>query len=263
MPAQEFTRMSQSRLIGTIALVTWLLVALPVLLYHMPDGSMSWQWIAVYLSFGMLFALDLRRPRLLLLALASAAALYLVVLRCNGYEGALLALVAMQLGTRVRHMSGIAWILGQTALLGIADAITFNPHAARLLLPPYLGLQLVAFFVFDAMAREVAARTALAASNAELRGVGQILADTSRRIPPDTISGSNPDSYRNSRVDGACRERAAPREAATDAIGAAPAPWRAPLLKSQSWRRSHITVELVGSVHRYVDLAYSVGWQGG
>jgi hypothetical protein len=170
MLAQEFTRMSQSRLIGTIALVTWLLVALPVLLYHMPDGSMSWQWIAVYLSFGMLFALDLRRPRLLLLALASAAALYLVVLRCNGYEGALLALVAMQLGTRVRPMSGIAWILGQTALLGIADAITFNPHAARLLLPPYLGLQLVAFFVFDAMAREVAARTALAASNAERFG---------------------------------------------------------------------------------------------
>ena len=180
MLAQEFTRMSQSRLIGTIALVTWLLVALPVLLYHMPDGSVSWQWIAVYLSFGTLFALDLRRPRLLLLALASAAALYLVLLRCNGYEGALLALVAMQLGTRMRRVSGIAWILGQTALLGIADAITFNPHAARLLLPPYLGLQLVAFFVFDAMAREVAARTALAASNAELRGVGQILADTSR-----------------------------------------------------------------------------------
>src|SRR5579864_2062206 len=38
----------------------------------------------------------------------------------------------------------------------IANAMTFNPHAARLLLPPYLGLQLVAFFVFDAMAREVA-----------------------------------------------------------------------------------------------------------
>src|SRR6516165_4278021 len=125
-------------------------------------------------------ALDLRRPQVLFLALASAAALYLVVLRCNGYEGALLALVAMRLGTRMRRLTGIVWILGQTVLLGIADAITFNPHSARLLLPPYLGLQLVAFFVFDAMAREVAARTALAASNAELRGVSQILADTGR-----------------------------------------------------------------------------------
>jgi signal transduction histidine kinase len=74
----------------------------------------------------------------------------------------------------------MVWILGQTLLLGIADALTFNTRSAWLLLPPYLGLQLVAFFVFNAMAREVAARTALAASNAELRGVGQILADSSR-----------------------------------------------------------------------------------
>lgn len=172
--------MSQSRLIGTIALVTWLLVAIPVLLYHVPDGSLGWQWSAVYLGFGLLFALDLRRPHLLFLALASAAALYLVVLRCNGYEGALLALVAMQLGTRMHRFTGIAWILGQTLLLGIANTMAFNPRATWLLLPPYLGLQLVAFFVFDAMAREIAARTALAARNAELRGVGHILADTGR-----------------------------------------------------------------------------------
>jgi signal transduction histidine kinase len=75
---------------------------------------------------------------------------------------------------------GIAWILGQTLLLGVADAITFNVRGAWLLLPPYLGLQLVAFFVFKAMAQESAARAALAVSNAELRGVGRILADSSR-----------------------------------------------------------------------------------
>jgi signal transduction histidine kinase len=180
MLALEGRPMSQSRLIGIIGLVTWLLVAVPVLLYHVPDGTLGWRWSAVYLGFGALFALDLRRPHLLLLGLASLVALDLVLLRCNGYEGALLALIAMQLGTRVSRPVGIAWILGQTALLGIADAITFSPRSAWLLLPPYLGLQLVAFFVFNAMAREVAARTALAASNAELRGVGQILADSSR-----------------------------------------------------------------------------------
>jgi len=174
------TGMSQSRLIGSIALVTWLLVAIPVLLYHVPDGSLGWRWPVVYLSFGALFALDLRRPHLLLLASGSAAAIYLVLLRCNGYEGALLALIAMQLGTRMRRPTGIAWILGQTLLLGIASSMAFNPHAARLLLPPYLGLQLVAFFVFDVMARGNLARAALAASNTELRGVAQILADTSR-----------------------------------------------------------------------------------
>jgi signal transduction histidine kinase len=180
MLTPEIPPMSQSRLIGVIGLATWLLVALPALLYHVPAGFADWRWCAVYLSFGTLFVLDARRPHLLLLGLASATALALVLLRCNGYEGALLALIAMQLGTRVGRAVGIAWILGQTLLLGVADAITFNARSAWLLVPPYLGLQLVAFFVFDAMARETAARAALAASNAELRGVGQILADSSR-----------------------------------------------------------------------------------
>src|ERR1700731_2403567 len=185
MLVPEASGMSQSRLIGVIGLVTWLLVALPALLYHVPalfrhEPFIDWRWIVVFLSFGALFVLDLRRPHLLLLALASAMALALVLLRCNGYEGALLALVAMQLGTRVSRPAGISWILGQSLLLGIADAMTFNVRSAWLLLPPYLALQLVAFFVFNAMAREVAAREALATSNAELRGVAQILADSSR-----------------------------------------------------------------------------------
>jgi signal transduction histidine kinase len=166
--------MSQSRLIGIIGLVTWLMVGLPALIYHAAAGFADWRWSAVFLLFGAVFAADLRRPHLLLLALASTAALTLVLLRCNGYEG------AMQLGTRVGRTGGIAWILGQTVLLGVADAIQFSPRSAWLLVPPYLGFQLVAFFVFNAMAREVAARAALAASNAELRAVGQILADSSR-----------------------------------------------------------------------------------
>ncbi|HYM43711.1 MAG TPA: sensor histidine kinase [Steroidobacteraceae bacterium] len=186
--------MSESRLIGVIALPTWLLVAVPVLLYHVPAGTMDWRWTAQYLAFGALFALDLRRPHLLLLGLASAAALSLVLLRCNGYEGALLALIAMQLGTRLTPLQGIAWILGQTLLLGAGDWVTFSPRATWLLLPPYLALQLVAFFVFLAMAREVAARTALAGSNAELRGVAQILADSSRIAERLRIAGELHDS---------------------------------------------------------------------
>src|SRR5207302_50749 len=89
-------------------------------------------------------------------------------------------LIATQLGTRVGPGTGIAWIFGQSALLAAGDAVTFNPQSARLLVPPYLALQLVAFFVFRAMRRETAAREALAVSNAELRGVAPILADSSR-----------------------------------------------------------------------------------
>src|ERR1700756_4107527 len=172
--------MSQSRLIGIIALVTWLLVALPALLYHLPAGFMDWRWTAICAGFAVLFALDLRHPPLLLLGLAPAAALGLVLLRCNGYEGALLALIAMQLGRRVSRTLGISWILGQTLLLAIPDPTTLSVRSPELLLPPYLALQLVAFFVFDALSREAAARETLAVRNAELRGVGQILADTSR-----------------------------------------------------------------------------------
>jgi signal transduction histidine kinase len=180
MLAAEDTPMSQSRLIGIIALLTWLMVGLPGLLYHLPEGFADWRWVATLVAFGAVFALDLRRPHLLLLGLAAVAALALVLLRCNGYEGVLLALVAMQLGRRVGRATGVAWILLQTALLAVADALQFSPRSAALLVPPYLGFQLVAYFVFDAMTREVAVRSALAVSNAELRGVGQILADSGR-----------------------------------------------------------------------------------
>jgi signal transduction histidine kinase len=172
--------MSQSRLIGLIGLVAWLMVGVPAAIYHIPAGGGDWRWTAAYFGWGLLIALDLRRPSLVLLGLASATALTLVLLRCNGYEGALLVVVAMQLGARVGGGAGVAWILGQTLLLAVADALQFSARSVRLLVPPYLALQLVAFFVFAAMRREVSARAALAASNAELRAVGQILSDSSR-----------------------------------------------------------------------------------
>src|SRR5438270_9825838 len=176
--APGVTPMPQSRLIGTIGLVTWLLVALPALLYHVPallhhGLFIDWRWIAVFLGFGALFALDLRRPHLLLLALAAVMALALVLLRCNGYEGALLALIAMQLGTRVDPGTGIAWIFGQSALLAAGDAVTFNPQSARLLVPPYLALQLVAFFVFRDMRLDTAAVEAFATVNSATNSVSQ------------------------------------------------------------------------------------------
>ena len=172
--------MSQHRLVGVIGLLTWLMVGLPAFSYHVPAGTMDWRWVAVYAGFGLLFILDWRRPRLLWLGLASIDAIALVLMRCIGFEGALLALVAARLGARVSWRAGIAWILAQTALLAIADGMAFSPRSAWLLVPPYFALQLVGFVVFDAMGREVAARRSLAASNAELRALGRILADSGR-----------------------------------------------------------------------------------
>jgi signal transduction histidine kinase len=173
--------MTPLRLIGIAGLIAGLVVGLRAFISHfgvMPgtDG----RWIVAFLLFGAFFAADLRRPRLLLVGAESAAALTLVLLGCNGYEGILLALVAMQLGTRLHPRAGILWIGLQTLLLGAGVAIQLGPRAAWLLGPPYLGFELVAFFTFSTMAREVAGRAALAGANAELRAVQEILADTSR-----------------------------------------------------------------------------------
>ena len=173
--------MTPSRLIGIAGLIAGLVVGLRAFISHfgvMPAGD--GRWIVAFLLFAALFAADLRRPRLLLVAAESATALALVLLGCNGYEGILLALIAMQLGTRLQPRAGILWIGLQTLPLVAGVAIQLGPRAAWLLGPPYLGFQLVAFFTFSTMAREVAGRAALAGANAELRAVQEILADTSR-----------------------------------------------------------------------------------
>ena len=172
--------MSQNRLVGVVGLLTWLMVGLPAFSYHVPLGDLDWTWVAVYAAFGVLFTLDWRRPHLVWLALAALDAIALVLMRCIGFEGALLALVAARLGGRVNRTSGVAWILAQTALLAVADSMAFSARSAWLLVPPYLALQLAVFIVFDALGREVAARASLAASNAELRAVGRLLADSGR-----------------------------------------------------------------------------------
>src|SRR5438270_9566229 len=150
-PAGSDLRMTQSRLIGIAGLVAWLMVGLPAFLYHSGAVSPNARWTLAYLLFGLLFAADLRRPRLLLVAAEAATAIALTQLGCNGYEGTLLAIVAMQLGTRLERNAGILWICVQTLLLGVAAAVQLSPRSAWLLAPPYLGFQLVAFFTFYVM----------------------------------------------------------------------------------------------------------------
>jgi signal transduction histidine kinase len=180
--------MTHSRLIGIAGLLAGLVVGVPAFLYHVvqaPPGaagslSRNIAWFGAFLLFGVLFGLNLRRPRLLLLALESVVAIALVQLRCHAYEATLLVLVAMQLGTRLGRTAGIAWICGQTLLLGASLGFAWDWHSALQLAPPYLGFQLVAFLAFHVLAREVAERSELAAANAQLRAVQEVLADSSR-----------------------------------------------------------------------------------
>jgi len=82
-----------------------------------------------------------------------AAVTALVLLLCQGFEGTLLVLVALQLGGRVPRKLGLAFIAVQTAALFAAIWVHWNLSAAVLLAPPYLGFQLLAYFAAEGMWR--------------------------------------------------------------------------------------------------------------
>jgi signal transduction histidine kinase len=180
--------MHHERRIGLVGLIAWALVGIPAILYHAGTGAPGggflarpeiW-WASGFLLFGILFALDLRRPRLALLGAESLLAVALALSACRGYEGTPLVLVALQLGLRYERGPGLLWISGQTLLMAVATAVLAGPRTTYFLIPPFLGFQVVTFFAAHLMAREVAARGALAQANAELQALQEVLADSSR-----------------------------------------------------------------------------------
>src|SRR5438067_3568322 len=157
--------------IGGIAV--WLMVGAPIFFGGSVSPARLAGWAAAYVAFLALFVLAMRTRRLLLIAGQAACVVALVLLMCDGFEGALLVLGALQLGGRLSRRRGLLWIALQTALLAVAVSIHWAPRAALLLAPPYLGFQLLAFFVSDLLAREARARE-------ELRAAQARLAETSR-----------------------------------------------------------------------------------
>jgi signal transduction histidine kinase len=180
--------MTHQRLIGIAGLIAWIMVGLPSWVYH-AGATADRRWTAAFLIYGAMFAADFLRPHLVLLAVESAAALSLIYLSCNSYEGTLLVVAAMQLGPRLRPAWGVAWISGQTALLTAVLAFRLTPRVALALGPPYLGFQLLAFFALHLVVREVGMRDELAAANAQLRAMQHIVEESSRMAERLRIAG--------------------------------------------------------------------------
>lgn len=182
------------RLLRLGGLVTWLMVGLPVLLAEpiVPRSFMI--WLVAYIVLGVAFAANVRGHavamphRLLLLAAQSAAVIVMVRLLCNGWEGTLLVLIAMQLGLIVDRRPGLYWIALQSTLMFWGIATHWSPRSAILLTPPYVGFQLFAFFTFQILAAESRAREELSRANAELRALQQMFAETSRMAERVRIS---------------------------------------------------------------------------
>jgi signal transduction histidine kinase len=152
--------------IGGIAV--WLMVGIPVFTGGIPSPARLAVWAPAYLAFLALFLFALRTGRLLAIAGQAICVVALVLSLCDGFEGALLVLGALQLGGLVSRRRGLLWIALQSAALGGAVAYHWTPRAALLLAPPYLAFQILAFFVADVLAREARAREELRAAQARL-----------------------------------------------------------------------------------------------
>ena len=176
------------RLLRWAGLAAWLGVGLPIWLQlsaiQRPGAFAG--WLVAWLLFAAAFWVTsggrelARREELLLMAFQGACVLVIVLLLCDGFEGTLLVLVAMQLASRVSRRMGLAWIAVQSVALTVAITIHWSLRPALLLAPPYLGFQILAFLAFEALEREARGREELARTNAELRSARELLAHGSR-----------------------------------------------------------------------------------
>ena len=137
----------------------WAMVGLPMLI---DPPSIPWRltvWIAAYAVFGAAAWVSARRrsPPLVLLGVEAACVFIMVVFMCTGFEAALLVLVAMQLARSARAGVGWLWIAAQTLLLAAGIAVHWSLGAAVLLVPPYLGLQVLGHVMVRLLGRIEAA----------------------------------------------------------------------------------------------------------
>jgi signal transduction histidine kinase len=156
----------QDRMLRIGGLLTWLAVGVPVAINATSSPARLALWFVAFAAFGIGFITRI-------LSVQTAAVIAMVAILCNGFEGSLLALIAMQLGSVMSRRPGVWWVLVQTALFFAAISFHWSPRPAFLLTPPYLGFQLLAFFGFEMLAREAAARR-------ELAGINAMLAESSR-----------------------------------------------------------------------------------
>lgn len=170
-------------------LCAWLLVGVPILAGgHSSDWTVWTGWLAAFGAFGLAYLPAIRLavqgrngPLLrLLLGVQLAALLAMVLLLCDGFEGMLLVLLALQIACIAEPKVGLPWIAVQSLLLAGAITWHWSRGPALTLTPPYLGFQLLTYFVVRSLRGEAEGRHRLALANGELRAMYSLLADGAR-----------------------------------------------------------------------------------
>ncbi len=144
-------------------------------------------WLGSYAAFFLVFWLTAKQgeklPRAwytVSLALQTSLALLMVHAICNGYEGALLVVVAGQLAPVLSLPASLSWVGAQTLFMGLVIRSHFSLEIALALSVSWLGFQVFTVLMSHAATREAIARNELARLNAEFRATQQLLADSSR-----------------------------------------------------------------------------------
>lgn len=166
--------------------LAWLTVGIPTALQGPGRPESFAIWLGGFALFGALFLWTSARRapggRTLTagLVIQAACVIGMTAVQCRGYEGTLLVLVAMQLGLTMSRRPGLFWVGGQTLALAWAIQHHWSLRQALLLGPPYLGFQILALLVMDALRRETQGADALAAANGELLSTRELLSQTAR-----------------------------------------------------------------------------------
>jgi signal transduction histidine kinase len=154
-------------------IVAWLLVSLPTVIGAAASPRLP-IWLVASLAYGLAFVAGARllwspATLRLFLAVQVVAVIVMVGTLCNGFEGALLVMVAAQLALHVGPREAAVWVTVQTSAIAVAIALHWAPGPALRLTPPYLGLQIFALFTLRLLSREAEVRQQRARLEERLR----------------------------------------------------------------------------------------------
>ncbi len=187
------------RLLRHAGFIVWALAGVPLLVRIGRSPTLLtepqyWVWLGCFVIFVTAFAwtgwrlTPARGRQFLSLSIQTASALAMIALVCTGQEGALLVIVAAQLGWVLPLRTALAWIVLQAFLMCTVLVVFGPPHVSLPLVTTYLGFQVLALFSCFLTAREATARSELARANRELIATRELLANSSRLAEREHIS---------------------------------------------------------------------------